>query len=110
MLLEFAAEFALSGWRFGFNSLGAAASVNHLHFQFFHLDSQSGRSLPVEHSRSTAVKRTAQEQLWVLKGYPLRALVYRKLQPESSSQLIAQCAEYLRSKSVPHTLLVAGMG
>jgi len=108
VLLYFAAEFSLSGWRFGFNSLGAGASVNHLHFQFFHLDSHSGRGLPVEQMRSTAVKRPKSgTQLWVLKGWPLRAMVFRKLQVESAP-IIANCAEHLRSLGLPHTLLIAG--
>ena len=109
VLFEFVAEFTTTGWRFGFNSLGAAASVNHLHFQFFHLDPASQGSLPVERISQSAVRRPRHgTQLWTLRhDWPLRGLVYRGLDPQSSSQLIGQCAAYLRKKGLPHTLLVA---
>jgi len=116
VLLSFVAEFSMKGWRFGFNSLGAGASVNHLHFQFFHLDPHSQGSLPVERVSQRAIKRQTGgrnpregTELWVLgfPDWPLRALVYRRLNP-GSAELIGRCAGYLQEMGLPHTLLVAG--
>jgi len=46
-------------------------------------------------------------QLWVLKNWPLRTLVFRKLDTLDSAKIIGRCVEHLRSKGLPHTLLVA---
>lgn len=110
VLLHFEAEFSLSGWRFGFNSLGGGASVNHLHFQFTHLDKQSAMSLPVERCPTKAVKRArVGPQLWRVQGWPVPALLYKGLQDiEKTAQTIAQCVAHLRALGLPHTLLLAG--
>lgn len=89
------------GFRVGFNSLGALASVNHLHLHGYYLNEQ----LSIE---STAVKPVVPDQgLYRLLDFPGGYLFYATPEcVEEVARAICQCTDFLVESNVAHNVFM----
>ncbi|XP_062819594.1 GDP-D-glucose phosphorylase 1 [Anolis carolinensis] len=92
------------GFRVGFNSLGACASVNHLHLHGYYLD----RKLPVETAPCQALLPKA--GLYLLQdGAPAPGFLFffsKVAQLEEMARQVAKLTSFLAEKGVAHNLFV----
>ena len=106
-----------SGLRFGFNSLGAFGSVNHLHLQFWSIKDEA---LPIEQTprKQLAVKGMGRVRIDEIDRdyYPLHALQYQLTAEYNDSVLsdlhslakcIYFCIEYLQQRDIAYNLVMA---
>lgn len=105
--------------RIGFNSLGAFASVNHLHFQFWNIGAGT-QGLPIEETpvKSLAVKGMGRVKIneIIYDYYPLHGLQYElNLENEEEAlysdlehmaRAIYFCVEYLQQENIAHNLMM----
>ena len=107
--------------RVGFNSLGAFASVNHLHFQFWNIGEENP-GLPIESTpvKSLAVKGMGRVKIneIIYDYYPLHGLQYEinldneqfedalYSDLEHMARSIFSCIEYLQRKNIAHNLVM----
>jgi GDP-L-galactose phosphorylase len=120
LALAFAREAANPYLRVGFNSMGAYATINHLHFQAYYL----GAPMAIERAPTApltlpggrgggafAARKRGGVRVARLEGYPVRALVF-----EVGDSLAALAAavggacERLTAASVPHNLMIVDRG
>lgn len=111
LALQFAAAIDNPYFRVGYNSLGAYATINHLHFQGYYLMAP----YPVERAPTTKLDSSQLNvegvQVSVLSGYPVRGLVFEKRSSlETMSTLISRACEKLQEANVPHNLLISDCG
>eukprot|EP01084_Bolivina_argentea_P251489 421800_1 len=133
--IYFANMFESNDFRIGFNSMGAMASVNHLHFQFWETKSISKqKQLPIEIlSQILTVKDIANlysdEDLIIREiiGYPIHGFIYERnlyahkqyntrIHGISKDNIgldiniflnpLYYCIEYLIKNNIPHNLLI----
>ncbi|MCO5581389.1 hypothetical protein L7F22_035272 [Adiantum nelumboides] len=97
-------------FRLGYNSLGAFATINHLHFQAYYL----AVPFPVERaSLKLLVSRKMNNGVKIseLTNYPVRGLVFESadtLQELASS--VGKCCCILQDKNIPFNILIADCG
>lgn len=111
LALRFAAEAGNPYLRVGYNSLGAYATINHLHFQAYYLIAP----FPVEMAATTLLKGAAGKrdkvQVYRLVDYPVRGFVF-----ESNSSLeelataVGQACMKLQAENIPHNLFISNNG
>lgn len=122
-----------SGIRVGYNSIGACASVNALHFQFWRFDLSPDGLLPLERAprvlvqvpvgseggeeeagedeEEKAAAASAKDGVELYKidgGYPLRALMLRAPTIPLLARAASKCVDALLERDVPHSLLLDG--
>ncbi|KAL3525520.1 hypothetical protein ACH5RR_013892 [Cinchona calisaya] len=111
LALYFAKEAADPFLRVGYNSLGAFATINHLHFQAYYLSV----SFPIEkvpnHKIMTrkglhGTKLVVSELL----DYPVRGLVFEGESTRDLSDAVASSCIYLQLKNIPFNVLIADCG
>ena len=113
--LMMAAESRNPYFRVGYNSLGAYATINHLHFQAYYLmeafpiERAPTRRLPAEvypskrHRHGIKVSEVFE--------YPVRCLCFERGDGfESLAQMVGVACERLQDRNVPFNLLVADRG
>ncbi|XP_077253184.1 GDP-L-galactose phosphorylase 1-like [Tasmannia lanceolata] len=112
LALHMAAEAASPFFRLGYNSLGAFATINHLHFQAYYLS----LPFPVEKApmrNITTVKGLAESEVAIfeLLNYPVRGLVFmcgNSLQDLSDA--VSKSCVWLQNNNVPYNVLISDSG
>ncbi|KAH7290450.1 hypothetical protein KP509_30G049000 [Ceratopteris richardii] len=110
LALNMAIEANNPFFRLGYNSLGAFATINHLHFQAYYL----AVPFPVERAPSVPLltrKSNNGVKILQLVDYPVRGLVFESA--ESMHQLavlVTNCCSILQEKNIPFNLLIADCG
>jgi GDP-L-galactose phosphorylase len=120
--LFMAAESRNPYFRVGYNSLGAYATINHLHFQAYYLM----EAFPIERAPTRALGLHVHAEGGALSSgvvvknvvdYPARCLCFERADPsrgsdgfESLAASLAVCCERLQARDVPFNLLVADHG
>lgn len=112
LALYMAKEAGSPYFRLGYNSLGAFATINHLHFQAYYLsvpfpvEKTSKRSIPTAkgcNNRSVTVSE--------LIDYPVRGLVYEGgCTLEDLSDIVAKACIWLQENNVPFNVLISDSG
>lgn len=105
--LSFATELHSPSFRVGYNSLGAFASVNHLHFQIWSFDLSPDKKLPLERANLGIIIQEPIPVYEVL-DYPINAVAFDISGPKSkiAPALIYMCISYLLIHGIPHNLLI----
>jgi len=99
-------------FKFGFNTLGAYASINHLHFQGYFLNAP----FPVERVETEYLKgftNKGEKELRVSKllDYPVRAFVFELgADLEELAREVSGACNKLESKNIPYNLLIVDCG
>ncbi|CAI9110581.1 OLC1v1010633C2 [Oldenlandia corymbosa var. corymbosa] len=112
LALNFAKEAADPFFRVGYNSLGAFATINHLHFQAYYLSV----TFPVEKaptSRIMSRKGLHGSELVVseLQDYPVRGLVFEGgSTPRDLSDAVANSCICLQQNNIPFNVLITDCG
>lgn len=110
LAINMAVEAQNPFFRLGYNSLGAFATINHLHFQAYYL----AVPFPVERAPSKPLvsrKMNNGVKISELIDYPVRGLVFESadsLQELASS--VGKCCYILQDKNIPFNLLIADCG
>ena len=112
--LYMAAESRNPYFRVGYNSLGAYATINHLHFQAYYLM----EAFPIERAPTTRLppgvyKKRHRHGATVsqVTNYPVRCLCFELGESfESLADLVGTCCERLQAKDIPFNLLIADHG
>ncbi|MCD6094035.1 MAG: UTP--glucose-1-phosphate uridylyltransferase, partial [Candidatus Omnitrophica bacterium] len=89
--------------RFGFNSRGAWASINHLHFQGFYYPEQN---LPLEEAKRVQIERVNDVEVSNIISYPIRGLVFKGEDRDNLVKAAFNYIQILQNKNIPHTLLI----
>ncbi|XP_031490552.1 GDP-L-galactose phosphorylase 1-like [Nymphaea colorata] len=109
LALHMAAEAANPFFRVGYNSLGAFATINHLHFQAYYLNVP----FPVEKApaRLVAEKIKNGVKIYELCDYPVRGLVFEGGKNLSDlSDEVSTCCIWLQNNNIPYNLLISDSG
>eukprot|EP01083_Nonionella_stella_P152465 488783_1 len=125
--IHFANMFGSEDMRIGFNSMGAMASVNHLHFQFWSVQSMSQRhKLPIEilserlDAEQSALYKDDELIIREMVGYPIHGFIYQRnmehnpyvnalnigLNTPIISAALFHCIDYMINHNIPHNLLI----
>jgi len=109
--LHMAAESANEHFRIGFNSLGAYATINHLHFQGYYM----WQSFPVElAARQALFEAPGGVTVSHTLDYPVRLLVCTAHAPGSSlmalARVVAHMCERFEATNTPYNLLITESG
>ncbi|XP_031375679.1 GDP-L-galactose phosphorylase 1-like [Punica granatum] len=108
LALYMAAEAANPYFRLGYNSLGAFATINHLHFQAYYL------AVPFPIEKASTKKVTTLDsgvKISELVNYPVRGLVFEggnTLQDLSNN--VSEACSCLQDNNIPYNVLIADCG
>jgi len=110
LAMQFAIEVDNPYFRVAYNSLGAFATINHLHFQAYYLSAPFPIEMaPIQHVVSR--KRRFPFTICRLLSYPVRVLVYElRNSLEKMAQAIAAACQILEAQNVAFNLLIADRG
>ncbi|CAN6445646.1 unnamed protein product [Victoria cruziana] len=109
LALHMAAEAANPFFRVGYNSLGAFATINHLHFQAYYFN----MPFPVEKVPTRRLPENSKNGVKVheLLNYPVRGLVFQDGNTlENICDVVSLCCIYLQKNNVPFNLLISDSG
>ena len=113
LALQFCAEADNPYFRVGYNSLGAYATVNHLHFQAYYLTAP----FPMERAPTAPLGAKRQQcafngvNLLQLHKYPLHALVLECTgRLHDLAAAVGAAAEALQARNVPFNVLIVDRG
>jgi len=111
LALQFAHEANNPYMRVGYNSLGAYATINHLHFQAYYLSA----AMPLERARTELIakKKHGKSTIRVerLVDYPVNGLVFESSGDlEDTATLIGGFCQRLAAKNIPHNMLIVDKG
>ncbi|CAD7700895.1 unnamed protein product [Ostreobium quekettii] len=111
LALQFAAAAENPYFRVGYNSLGAYATINHLHFQAYFLLApypvERAPTMPLEpaNSKHPGVK-VAQ-----LSEYPVKGFVFEMSSDlQEMAGVLARACTYMQRANIPHNLLICDSG
>lgn len=110
LAMHMAAEAGSPAFRLGYNSLGAFATINHLHFQAYYM----ALPFPVEKAPIKRVPWKSENsgvKIFELCNYPVRGLVFEggnKL--EDLSDAVANSCICLQENNIPYNILIADCG
>ncbi|XP_074577882.1 GDP-L-galactose phosphorylase 1-like [Curcuma longa] len=112
LALHMAAEAGSAYFRLAYNSLGAFATINHLHFQAYFLsaplpvEKAAARKIPIENgSLQSRVKLSR------LVDYPVRGLVYEgRSTLKELSDTVARSCIWLQENNMPFNVLISDSG
>ncbi|KAL3644099.1 Phosphate metabolism transcription protein [Castilleja foliolosa] len=96
-------------FRLGYNSLGAFATINHLHFQAYYL----AAPFPIERapSKKIATMRVGGVKISDILKYPVRGLVFEGGNTlEDLSNVVSDACICLQENNVPYNVLIADTG
>jgi GDP-L-galactose phosphorylase len=112
--LYMAAESRNPYFRVGYNSLGAYATINHLHFQAYYLmEAFPIERAPTSRLPSNVYKKRHRHGSTVSQvvDYPVRCLCFELGDSfESLAELVGTCCERLQGRNIPFNLLIADHG
>ncbi|KAL2522399.1 GDP-L-galactose phosphorylase 1 [Forsythia ovata] len=112
LALHFASETADPAFRVGYNSLGAFATINHLHFQAYYLSLQ----LPIEKAPTCRLMTSdgstdARVIVSKLLDYPVSGLVFEGgCTLRDLSDAVANSCVFLQNNNIPFNVLIADCG
>ncbi|MCW1887902.1 GDP-L-galactose phosphorylase, partial [Luteolibacter flavescens] len=112
LALHMAAEAASPYFRLGYNSLGAFATINHLHFQAYYLTvpfpvekAATKRIFLAEGTMNSGVKVSK------LMNYPVRGLVFEGGNSLSDlANVVSSACIWLQDNNVPYNVLISDCG
>ena len=96
----------------GYNTLGAYAPINHLHFQAYYLK----HAFPVEVAEPAAVRHRKQKTVGSavhvskLVDYPTRGLVFNGPNLKAVSEVVGRLCGELAASNIPHNVLISDCG
>ncbi|CAH9122368.1 unnamed protein product [Cuscuta epithymum] len=109
LALHMAAEASNPYFRVGYNSLGAFATINHLHFQAYYL----AVPFPIEKAPSRIVTTAAGGGVSVseILNYPVRGLVFDGVSTlDELANVVSSSCICLQENNIPYNALISGMG
>lgn len=108
LALYMATEAGNPYFRLGYNSLGAFATINHLHFQAYYL----AVPFPIEKAPSKKITTTTGGvQISKILNYPVRGLVFEGGNTlEDLSNVVSDSCICLQDSNVPYNVLIADSG
>ncbi|CAL4911267.1 unnamed protein product [Urochloa decumbens] len=112
LALQMAAEAASPYFRLGYNSLGAFATINHLHFQAYYLSVP----FPVEKAATHKIplsEDTMKSGVTVSKliNYPVRGLVFEGGNTLNDlATVVSSACIWLQDNNVPYNVLISDCG
>ncbi|WOG98539.1 hypothetical protein DCAR_0417882 [Daucus carota subsp. sativus] len=108
LALYMAAEAGSPYFRLGYNSLGAFATINHLHFQAYYL----AVPFPIEKASTRKVMNLDDGvEISELLGYPVRGLVFEGLCTlEDLSTAVSDACICLQNSNIPYNVLISDSG
>ncbi|KMZ68798.1 GDP-L-galactose phosphorylase [Zostera marina] len=113
LAVHMASEAASPYFRLGYNSLGAFATINHLHFQAYYLSV----AFPVEKSptKPISISKSSNKSIGVtvsqLFGYPVRGLVFEGGNTlRDISDMVSAACICLQETNIPFNVLISDSG
>uniref|UniRef100_A0A7N0TZS9 GDP-L-galactose phosphorylase n=1 Tax=Kalanchoe fedtschenkoi TaxID=63787 RepID=A0A7N0TZS9_KALFE len=108
LALHMAVEAANPYFRLGYNSLGAFATINHLHFQAYYL----AVPFPIEKAPTKEVATLSSGvKISRLLQYPVRGLVFEGGQTlDDLSKAVSDSCICLQNNNIPHNVLISDCG
>ncbi|XP_020194553.1 GDP-L-galactose phosphorylase 2 isoform X1 [Aegilops tauschii subsp. strangulata] len=112
LALHMAAEAASPYFRLGYNSLGAFATINHLHFQAYYLTVP----FPVEKAATQRIPLAeggikSGVKVSKLMNYPVRGLVFEEGNTLNDlANLVSSACIWLQDNNVPYNVLISDSG
>ncbi|KFK27113.1 hypothetical protein AALP_AA8G336300 [Arabis alpina] len=108
LALQMATEAANPYFRLGYNSLGAFATINHLHFQAYYLAMQ----FPIEKAPSSKITTTDNGvKISKLLNYPVRGLLFEGGNSmKDLSDTVANASVCLQNNNIPFNILISDSG
>jgi len=122
LALRYAREVDNPYFRMGFNSLGAYATINHLHFQGYYL----AAPMPLERAPTVPLpaktskygplfgrrsSRNQRVQIFQLSNYPVRGLVFEAGSSLNElATLVGTACERLTANNIPHNIMIVDRG
>ncbi|CAN8230371.1 unnamed protein product [Cochlearia groenlandica] len=108
LAVHMTAEAANPYFRLGYNSLGAFATINHLHFQAYYL----AMPFPVEKAPSKKMITTANGvKISELPSYPVRSLLFEGGNSmQDLSNTVSDASVCLQNNNIPFNILIADCG
>ncbi|RYR45439.1 hypothetical protein Ahy_A07g031267 isoform A [Arachis hypogaea] len=108
LALHMAAEAGNPYFRLGYNSLGAFATINHLHFQAYYL----AAPFPIEKAPTKKIaKSNAGVKISELLKYPVRGLVFEGGDTlEDLANIVSDACICLQNNNIPYNVLIADCG
>ncbi|XP_073058901.1 GDP-L-galactose phosphorylase 2-like [Primulina eburnea] len=108
LALYMAVEAGNPYFRVGYNSLGAFATINHLHFQAYYL----ATPFPIERAPSKKIVTTKDAvKISDILDYPVRGLVFEGGNSlEDLSNAVSDACICLQENNIPHNVLIADSG
>ncbi|KAI5674769.1 hypothetical protein M9H77_15133 [Catharanthus roseus] len=108
LALYLAAEAGSPYFRLGYNSLGAFATINHLHFQAYYL----AVPFPIEKAASKSITRTTGEvEISEILNYPVRGLIFEGgTTLEDLSNVVSDSCICLQQNNIPYNVLISDSG
>lgn len=112
LALRMASEAGSPYFRLGYNSLGAFATINHLHFQAYYLsvpfpvEKAPTAKIPTNQGRSKSGVTVSR-----LLNYPVRGLVYEGGKHlKDLADMVANSCIWLQSNNIPFNVLISDSG
>ncbi|KAK4484812.1 hypothetical protein RD792_007409 [Penstemon davidsonii] len=108
LALYMAAEAGNPYFRLGYNSLGAFATINHLHFQAYYL----ATPFPIERAPSKKIITTSHGiKISDILNYPVRGLVFEGGNTlEDLSNVVSDSCVCLQENNIPYNILITDSG
>ncbi|XP_042037230.1 GDP-L-galactose phosphorylase 1-like isoform X2 [Salvia splendens] len=108
LALYMAVEVGNPFFRLGYNSLGAFATINHLHFQAYYLETP----FPIEKVSSKKITTTnGGVEISNILNYPVRGFVFEGGKTmEELSNVVSDACICLQENNIPHNVLIADCG
>ncbi|KAL0310991.1 UNVERIFIED_CONTAM: GDP-L-galactose phosphorylase 1 [Sesamum angustifolium] len=108
LALYMAVEAGNPYFRLGYNSLGAFATINHLHFQAYYLQAP----FPIEKAPSKKITTTTGGvKISDILNYPVRGLVFEGGNSlEDLSNVVSDSCICLQENNIPYNVLIADCG
>ncbi|XP_054798922.1 GDP-L-galactose phosphorylase 2 [Prosopis cineraria] len=106
--LHMAAEAGNPYFRLGYNSLGAFATINHLHFQAYYL----AVTFPIEKAPTKNITRSnGGVKISELQNYPVRGLVFEGGNTlEDLANTVSDACICLQENNIPYNVLISDCG
>ncbi|XP_074320233.1 GDP-L-galactose phosphorylase 1-like [Silene latifolia] len=108
LALYMAVEAGSPYFRLGYNSLGAFATINHLHFQAYYL----ATPFPIEKAPTKKLTTTTHGvKISELVQYPVRGLVFEGGNSlEDLAKVVSDSCIFLQDTNIPYNVLIADSG
>ncbi|KAK9689329.1 hypothetical protein RND81_09G052800 [Saponaria officinalis] len=107
LALYMAVEAGNPYFRVGYNSLGAFATINHLHFQAYYL----AMPFPIEKAPTKKITVIHEVKIFELLQYPVRGLVFEGGNSlQDLAKVVSDACIFLQDTNVPYNVLIADSG